>query len=348
MEYRSVGASGLKVSPICLGTMMFGARTDEPEATRIVGRARDAGVNFIDTADYYAEGRGEAMVGDLIAADRDHWVVATKVGFRTGPGPNEDGTNALHLRASVEQSLRNLHTDRIDLYYVHRDDPTTQLGETLRVVGDLITAGKVIYWGFSNFRGWRVAEAIGVALDLGLPAPIVVQPYYNAMNRQPEVELLPACAHFGLGVIPYSPLARGVLTGKYRPGQEPPPDSRAGRKDARMLETEWRPESLELVEKIRERASGRGMTPGQFALGWLLSNALITAVLAGPRTVEQLDEYLGTLDHAFDADDAGFLDSLVPPGYASTFGYSDPQYPFTGRVQRDLVPAGDGTPLPKA
>ncbi len=348
MEYRSVGASGLKVSPICLGTMMFGARTDEPEAARIVGRARDAGVNFIDTADYYAEGRGEAMVGDLIAADRDQWVVATKVGFRTGPGPNEDGTNGLHLRASVEQSLRNLHTDRIDLYYVHRDDPTTRLGETLRVVGDLIAAGKVIYWGLSNFRGWRVAEAIGVARELGLPAPIVVQPYYNAMNRQPEVELLPACAHFGLGVIPYSPLARGVLTGKYRPGQEPPPDSRAGRKDARMLETEWRPESLELVEKIRERASGRGMTPGQFALGWLLSNALITAVLAGPRTVEQLDEYLGTLDHAFDADDAGFLDSLVPPGYASTFGYSDPQYPFTGRVQRDLVPAGDGTPLPKA
>ena len=171
MEYRSVGASGLKVTPICLGTMMFGARTDEQEADRIVRRARDAGVNFIDTADYYAEGRGEAMVGDLIASDRDHWVVATKVGFRTGPGANEDGTSAVHVRASVEQSLRRLHTDRIDLYYVHRDDPTTQLGETLRVVGDLIAAGKVLYWGLSNVRGWRVAEAIGLARELAMPAP---------------------------------------------------------------------------------------------------------------------------------------------------------------------------------
>jgi aryl-alcohol dehydrogenase-like predicted oxidoreductase len=344
MEYRSVGQSGLKVSPICLGTMMFGARTDEQEAHRIVRRARDAGVNFIDTADYYAEGRGEAMVGDLIASDREQWVVATKVGFRTGPGPNEDGTSAVHVRASVEQSLTRLHTDRIDLYYVHRDDPTTPLGETLRVVGDLITAGKVIYWGLSNVRGWRVAEAVGLARELAMPAPIVVQPYYNAMNRQPEVELLPACAHFGVGVIPYSPLARGVLTGKYRPGQEPPSDSRAGRKDVRMMETEWRPESLALVERIRERAESRGMKPGEFALLWLLSNDLVTSVLAGPRTVEQFDGYLSTLEHGFDAEDAAFVDTLVPPGYASTYGYHDPQYPFSGRVQRDLVVPADATP----
>lgn len=348
MDYRSVGASGLKVSPICLGTMMFGARTDEDEAGRIVGRARDAGINFIDTADYYADGRGEAMVGDLIASDRERWVVATKVGFGTGAGPNEEGTNALHIRASAEQSLRRLHTDRIDLYYVHRDDPTTTLGETLRAVAGLISAGKVVYWGLSNFRGWRIAEAVGVARELGMPAPIVVQPYYNAMNRQPEVELLPACAHFGLGVVPYSPLARGVLTGKYRAGEEPPPDSRAGRKDSRMLETEWRPESLALVERIRERAEARGMTTGQFALNWLLSNAHITSVLAGPRTVEQFDEYLGALDHGFDAEDAALIDDLVPPGYASTYGYHDPMYPFNGRVQRDLAAVVPDPALAKA
>jgi aryl-alcohol dehydrogenase (NADP+) len=325
--------------------MMFAARTDIDEAGRIVDRARDANVNFIDTADYYADGRGEPMVGELIAADRDRWVLATKVGFRTGPGPNEDGTSAIHVRASAEQSLRNLRTDRIDLYYLHRDDPTTPLGEALRAVADLIDAGKILYWGFSNFRAWRVAEAIGIARELGMPAPVMVQPYYNAMNRQPEVELLPACAHFGLGVIPYSPLARGVLTGKYRTDEAPPPDSRAGRKDARMLETEWRPESLALVARIRERAESRGMSTGQFALNWLLSNSLITSVLAGPRTEEQFTDYLAALDHGFDADDAAFMDEIVPPGYASTYGYHDPQYPFAGRVHRDRV-APDREPAP--
>jgi aryl-alcohol dehydrogenase-like predicted oxidoreductase len=342
MEYRSLGASGLKVSPICLGTMMFGGRTEDAEARRTVDSAREAGINFIDTADYYEGGRGEAMVGDLVASDRDWWVIATKVGFRTGTGPNDDGTSRVHIRASVEQSLRRLHTDRIDLYYIHRDDETTPLGEALRAVGDLIASGKVLYWGLSNFRGWRVAEAVGLARDLGMPAPVVVQPYYNAMNRQPEVELLPACRHLGLGVIPYSPLARGVLTGKYRPGAEPPPDSRAGRKDARMLETEWREESLALVEQIRSRAEERGMTTGQFALNWLLSNEIITAVLAGPRTVEQFEEYLGALAHGFDAEDAALIDRLVPPGYASTYGYNDPQYPFRGRVQRDIGPRDPG------
>ncbi len=338
MEYRTVGMSGLKVSPICLGTMMFGARTDEQEAGRIVRVARDAGINIIDTADYYADGLGEAMVGDLIASDRDWWVVATKVGFQTSPSPNDDGTSRLHIRASVEQSLRRLHTDRIDLYYLHRDDETTPLVEAVRAVGDLIASGKVLYWGLSNFRGWRVAEAVGLTRDLGMPAPIVVQPYYNAMNRQPEAELLPACRHLGLGVIPYSPLARGVLTGKYRPGAEPPPDSRAGRRDARMLETEWREESLALVEQIRARAEQRGMTAGQFALNWLLSNEIITSVLAGPRTVEQFEEYLGALAHGFDAEDAALIDRLVPPGYASTYGYNDPLYPLRGRVQHDIPP----------
>ena len=201
-------------------------------------------------------------------------------------------------------------------------------------MGDLIRAGKVLYWGLSNFRGWRVAEAVWLARQLGMAPPVVAQPYYNAMNRQPEVELLPACGHLGLGVIPYSPLARGVLTGKYRPG-EAPPDSRAGA-DARMLETEWREESLALVTEISARAEAKGMTTGQFALNWLLSNAHISAVLAGPRTVEQWDEYLGALEHGFDAEDAALIDRLVPPGYASRYGYNDPLYPLRGRVQRDL------------
>lgn len=344
MEYRNLGTSGLRISPICLGTMMFGAATDEAEASRIMRSALDAGVNFIDTADYYAEGRGETMVGDLVATDRDRWVIASKVGFRTGPGPNEDGTSRFHVRASADRSLARFHTDRLDLYYLHRDDETTPLEESLRAIDDLLHAGKILYWGLSNFRAWRVVEAVWMSRQLGMAAPIVVQPYYNAMNRQPEVELLPACGYLGLGVIPYSPLARGVLTGKYRSGEAPPVGSRAGRADARMLETEWREESLALVARITERAEAKGMTTGQFALNWLLSNKLISAVLAGPRTHAQWEEYLGAVGRGFDADDAALIDELVPPGYASSYGYNDPQYPFRGRVQRDLVEGPSALP----
>jgi len=334
MKYRTLGTSGLKVSPICLGTMQFGKRTDAVEGARIVGSARDAGINFIDTAVSYAEGRGEAMVGDLLATDRDWWVIATKVGSRSGDGPNEDGTNRRQIQTSIERSLRRLRTDHIDLYYLHQDDATTPLYESLFSVGELVRSGKVLYLGLSNFRGWRLAEAVGICRELRIPTPIALQPYYHALNRQPEVELLPAAAHFGLGVVPYSPLARGILTGKYRPGVEPPADSRAGRNDPDVMAREWREESLRIVEELRERAEGKGMTTGQFALNWLLGNTVVSAVLAGPRTFDQWTEYLGALDHDFDADDAALVDRLVPPGYASTYGYHDPEYPTPGRVQR--------------
>ena len=338
MKYRVLGASGLKVSPICLGTMLFGSRTDEAEAARIVGSARDAGINFIDTAVSYAGGKGEAIVGDLLASNRDWWVIATKVGSRTGSGPNEDGTNRRQIQASIERSLRRLRTDHVDLYYLHRDDETTPLRESLQAVGDLIRAGKVLYLGLSNFRGWRLAEAVAICRELGIPTPIALQPYYHALNRLPEVELLPAAAHFGLAVIPFSPLARGVLTGKYRPGAEPPPDSRAGRNDADLMLREWRAESLQIAQQLREHAERKGMTTGQFALNWLLGNALVSAVLAGPRTLDQWTEYLGALEHDFDADDSALVDRLVPPGYASTYGYHDPNYPVVGRVSRDPGP----------
>jgi aryl-alcohol dehydrogenase-like predicted oxidoreductase len=339
MNYRGLGASGLKVSPLCLGTMLFGSLTDAAEAARIVGSARDAGINFIDTAVSYADGKGEAILGELLAADRDAWVIATKVGSRTGPGPNEDGTSRRQVQASIERSLRRLRTDHVDLYYLHRDDETTPLGESLEAVGDLVRAGKVLYLGLSNFRGWRLAEAVGICRELGIPAPIAIQPYYHALNRQPEVELLPAAAHFGLGVVPFSPLARGVLTGKYRPGEEPPADSRAGRADPDLMRREWREESLQVVAELRRHAEAKGMTTGQFALNWLLGNRLVTAVLAGPRTLEQWTEYLGALEHGFDAEDAALVDRLVPPGYPSTYGYHDPNFPVVGRLPRE-DPAG--------
>jgi aryl-alcohol dehydrogenase-like predicted oxidoreductase len=338
MEYRALGACGLKVSPLCLGTLLFGSRTDETEAARIVASARDAGINFIDTAVSYAGGRSEAILGGLLAPDRDWWVIATKVGSRTGDGPNEDGTSRRQVAASIERSLRRLRTDHVDLYYLHRDDETTPLRESLEAVGDLIRAGKVLYLGLSNFRGWRLAEAVGICRELGMPAPVALQPYYHALNRQPEVELLPAAAHFGLGVVPFSPLARGILTGKYRPGEEPPPDSRAGRKDMDLMAREWRDDSLRIAQEIRAHAEGKGMTTGQFALNWLLGNAAVSSVLSGPRTLDQWMEYLGALDQTFDADDAALIDRLVPPGYASSYGYHDPMFPVAGRVAR--VPGG--------
>ena len=190
------------------------------------------------------------------------------------------------------------------------------------------------YLGLSNFRGWRLAEAVGICRELGIPSPVAVQPYYHALNRQPEVELLPAAAHLGLGVVPFSPLARGMLTGKYLPGEEPPADSRAGRSDPDLMRREWRDKSLRIAQLLREHAERKGMTTGQFAVNWLLENALVTAVVAGPRTFDQWMEYLGALDHAFDAGDAALVDRLVPPGYASTYGYHDPDFPVTRRIRR--------------
>ncbi len=331
MDYRTLGASGLKVSPICLGTMMFAGRTEEAEAERIVGIAREAGVNFIDTADVYSTGACEEMVGRLIKADRQDWVLASKAGNPMGPGPNQGGLGRKWLMQAIDGSLARLGTDHLDIYYLHKDDAQTPLEETLSAIGDIIAAGKARFFGVSNYRGWRIAEIVHLSSALGIAGPVVCQPYYNALNREPEVEVLPVCGHHGLGVAPYSPLARGVLTGKYAPGAAPPVETRAGRKDERMMETEFRPESLEIAQKIKARAEARGLTPGQWALLWSLANPLITAPIAGPRTTEQWAENLGALEHAWDPEDEAFLDALVPPGHPSTPGYSDPKYPITGR-----------------
>lgn len=335
MEYRGVGRSGLMVSPICLGTMMFGKRASERTAGRIVAMARDAGVNFIDTADVYAKGESERIVGKLIRGDRDDWVLATKVANRMGEGPNRRGLGRKWILEAVDHSLRRLGTDYVDIYYLHHDDPETPLEESLGAMADLIARGKVRYWGFSNYRGWRIARMVGICERLNLPRPVIAQPYYNAMDRTPEVEVLPACAAFGIGVAPYSPLARGVLTGKYGTGTTPAKGSRAGGGDERILETEFRPESLEMAQTIKTHAESRGMTAGQFALNWVLNNRLVSAAIVGPRTVAQWKENLGALDHVFTAEDEALIDSLVPPGHPSTPGYSDPAYPIAGRVPRN-------------
>jgi Predicted oxidoreductases (related to aryl-alcohol dehydrogenases) len=334
MEYRKLGKSSLMVSPICLGTMMFGDRTDAAEAGRIVGSARDAGINFIDTADQYAKGESEKITGKLIASDRERWILATKVANPMGDDPNRRGTGRKWVLRAIDESLERLGTDYVDIYYLHRDIQSTPVEETVSAMADVIAQGKARYFGVSNFRGWRIAEVMRVCGELGVDPPIVCQPYYNAMNRQPEVEVLPACAHYGLGVVPYSPLARGVLTGKYAKGSPPPEGTRAARNDKRFMETEFREESMEIAQKLKAHAEKRGMTAGDFAVSWVLANPIVSSVIGGPRTLEQWEGYLGAVGKKFDVEDEALVDSLVRPGHPSTPGYNDPAYPLTGRPAR--------------
>lgn len=335
MEYRQLGRSGLKVSPLCLGAMMFGDHTDEPTAIRIINKARDAGVNFIDTADSYVSGHSEEVVGRAVKENRDRWVIATKVGFPVDKviASGHDLSRKYVTRA-VEQSLRRLGTDYIDLYYLHREDLTTPLDETVRALADLVRQGKIRHFGVSNFKAWRIAEICHLCDALGIDRPVASQPQYNAVNRMPEVELLPACQFYGLGVVPYSPLARGILTGKYDSVAALPDGSRAARRDPRMLQVELRAESIELAKQIRTHAEARGTTTSHFAVNWVLNNSIVTSVIGGPRTEAQWDDYLAALEYKFSADDEALIDRLVPPGHPSTPGFTDPQYPVNGRVPR--------------
>lgn len=331
MEYRRLGISGLMVSPICLGTMMFGDQTDDRTAGRIIASARDAGVNFIDTANNYVGGESEKIVGRHIAKDRDSWVLATKVGSPKDDGPFEHTLSRKRILMEADASLKRLGTDYIDVYYFHRDDQETPLEEPLSAMGDLIRAGKVRYWAFSNFQAWRVAEVCLTADAMGIPGPVCTQPCYNAMNRMVELELFPACRHFGIGIVPYSPLARGVLSGKYPVKGKPPKGTRAGRNDVRIHESEYRRESLILAQEVKNRAEKKGMTASQLSYNWVLNNALVSAAIAGPRTMEQWTGYLNALEHPFTAADEKFFDRLVPSGGASTPGFIDPKLPPTGR-----------------
>lgn len=330
MDYRRLGDSGLEVSVVCLGTMMFGGPTPAAEANEIIAHARDNGVNFIDTADVYEKGASERITGAAVASSRDHWIVATKVGNAMDANlKNNGGLSRRWILSECDASLQRMGLDHIDIYYLHRDDHRTPLDETVHAIGELLRAGKVRYFGVSNFRGWRIAEIVHVCERNGVPRPVICQPYYNLLNRMPEVEILPACDHHGLGVVPYSPIARGVLTGKY--AKDVPQDSRAARKDKRMMETEFREESLEIARKLKAHAEATGRTPTQLALAWLWANRIISSVIAGPRTLAQWKDYVEAVGTQWNEDDEALVDSLVKPGHPSTPGYTDPVYPFFGR-----------------
>ena len=331
MEYRKLGRSGLKVSPLCLGAMMFGGPADETASQRMIAAARDAGINFIDTADVYNGGKSEEVVGRAIRAERDQWVVATKLNGIMGPGPNQRGSSRKWIFEAARRSLARLGTDYIDVYYLHREDLETPLEESVHALGDLVRAGMIRYFALSNHKSWRIAEICSICDRIGLDRPVATQPHYNALNRMAEVEQFPAASYYGLGVVPYSPLARGVLSGKYPPDAAPPADSRAARGDARMMQTEWRPESLAIAQKLKAHAEALGMTASQFALAWVLENRLVTSVICGPRTEAQLLDYLGVIGRRLPAESEALVDGLVAPGHPSTPGYRDPMEPVEGR-----------------
>lgn len=317
-----LGPGGPSVSRLCLGTMMFADRTEEAEAARIMAAYRAAGGNFVDTADSYADGASERMVGDLLRADSQRPLIATKGGNKVPEIDDEGGIGPERIARAARLSRERLGIETIDLYYLHRDDEVTALGE-------LIAEGVIARWGFSNFRPWKIAEMVRVADRLGVARPVAAQPYYHVLNRTAEPDLIPACRHFGIGIIAYSPLGRGVLTGKYTAGT--PEGSRAARGDERIMETEFRPETLARAAQLADHAGRTGRDPAALAVNWVLANDAVTSALAGPRTLAQLEGYLGALTTPYTQADEDSLGRLCAPGHVPVPEHNDPRYRLLGR-----------------
>lgn len=306
MEYRLLGRTGVRVSKLCLGCWMFGTRTDEDESIRIVHAALDAGINFLDTANRYGRlpsgeyGASEVYIGKALkergASARQQVVLATKVRGQVGPGPNDQGLSRRHILQAIEDSLRRLQTDYVDLYYLHWPDSDTPLEESARAMDDLIRAGKIRYWGTSNHAAWQIMEAHWLADRYGLCPPVAEQPPYNLLEREIERELLPCARRLGIAVCPYSPLADGLLTGKYRPGEPPPPDSRAASGlGGDILRRLAEPRTQRVLQVLAEVAAELGRPMSQVALNWVAAQPGVTAPIIGPRTVEQLKDNAGAL-----------------------------------------------------
>jgi aryl-alcohol dehydrogenase-like predicted oxidoreductase len=324
MEYRTLGRTGVKVSTYCLGAMMFGewGNTDEAECVRMVHDAIDAGINFIDTADVYSGGRSEEIVGTALKGRRDEVVLATKVHGSMGKGPNERGNSRLWIMREVEDSLRRLQTDHVDLYQIHRPDPDTDVEETLSALTDLVRQGKVRYLGSSTFPAFQIVESHWVSERRGLQRFASEQPPYSILVRGIEPDVLPVCRGYGMGVIVWSPLAGGWLTGKYRRGEEPPRDSRAirFREQGRPVAARYdlsRPgnqRKLDLVEELALVADKAGLSMTHVAVAFTLSHPAVTSAIIGPRTPQQLQDLLAGADVQLDRDTLDAIDEIVPPG----------------------------------
>ena len=328
MNYRTLGRTGMQVSPLCLGTMMFGAwgNQDHDDSIRIIHRALDAGINFVDTADVYSAGESEEIVGKALAGGRrEHVILATKFHGTMGEDPNERGNSRRWIVQEVESSLRRLRTDWIDLYQVHRPEPDTDVDETLGALSDLQRAGKIRAFGCSTFPAEEIVEAQWVAERRGRERFVTEQPPYSLLVRGIERDVLPTCQRHGMGVIPWSPLAGGWLSGRWRKGQDAPASTRAGRIPARYdLSRPDNQRKLEAVEALAQLAEELGVTLIRLAIAFVLNHPAVTAPIIGPRTLEQLESQLGAEQLQLTADVLDRIDEIVPPG--GNFAVADGGY----------------------
>ncbi len=330
MEYRNFGRTGMKVSPLCLGCMNFGRRTTPEDSYDIIDRALDAGINFLDTANVYSRGRSEEITGEALKRNgsRSRVVLATKVhGRMDDDDPNAAGSSRRHIIEQCEASLKRLQTDYIDIYQLHRPRPEIAIDETLRALDDLVRAGKVRYLGSSTFAAWQVVESLWVAKELGLNRFVSEQPPYNILDRRIERELIPMARTFGIGLIPWSPLAGGLLTGKYTRGRPAPEGARYADVATEVrYARRYTERAFDVTEGLLPLAESKDCTMSQLALAWCVEQPGVTSPIIGPRTMEQLKDNLGALDVSVTAEDRNRIDELVPPGrmvspfYEADFG----------------------------
>jgi aryl-alcohol dehydrogenase-like predicted oxidoreductase len=318
MEYRTLGRTGVKVAPLCLGADNFANPTPEDEAIEMINQALDAGINLIDTSNSYAKGESERIIGRALAVNgrREQVIIATKAHYPTGPGPNDRGNSRLHLLKACEDSLRRLQTDYIDLYQLHRPSFDIPIDETLSALTDLVRQGKVRYIGSSTSPAWKVMEALMVSELKGYARFVSEQPPYNLLDRRIENELVPLCQAYGLGILPWSPLAMGILAGRYANAADYPADSRASLRGGIYAER-ITDRGIEVGDKFVQLAQTSGMSPAQLAVLWVKDQPGITAPLIGPRTLEQLHHFLPVLDMELDEATRTACDELVPPGSAA-------------------------------
>ncbi|HEX8234697.1 MAG TPA: aldo/keto reductase [Abditibacteriaceae bacterium] len=325
MEYRVLGRTGAKVSPLCLGCMNFGWGTEEADAVKIIHRALDEGINFVDTADVYGQGASETITGKALKRKRDGVFLATKVHGKMGEGPNDQGNSRLHIMQGCDASLKRLGVEHIDLYQIHRPQSSVPIDETLRALDDLIRAGKVRYIGTSTFAAWQLVESLWQSEKWQLNRFVCEQPPYNLLDRRIERELLPLAQTYGFGVIPWSPLAGGMLTGKYKRGKKGPKGSRY--ESGKFRSGEEVPEAAwDVIELAEQMAKEKGAKMDAFALAWTLANPAVTSPIIGPRTMEQLEGNLKALSVQITDEDKQRIDAVIKPGthvaeyYQADFG----------------------------
>ncbi len=328
MEYRSFGRTGVKVSSLCLGCMMFGGKTPAAESYDIIDRALDAGINIVDTANVYSIGRSEEVTGEALKRNgkRQRLMLATKVHGKMGEDVNDLGNTRRHIIEQCEASLRRLQTDYIDLYQIHRPSPDIPIDETLRALDDLICAGKVRYIGSSTFAAWQLVESLWVAKELGLNRFVCEQPPYNLLDRRIERELLPMARTYGFATIPWSPLAGGLLTGKYTRGEEPPEGARFGDTTNPLYRRRLNDRIYDVIDGLKPIAEEKGVTLSQLSLAWCMRQPGVTSPIIGPRTMEQFEDNLKALDVEITDDDRKRIDRVsrrgesVAPFYEAEFG----------------------------